>query len=471
MIISPNEKYQPLIEKVFEYKQEHIFRFWDDLTIDEKIVLLKQISTIDFELMSRLIKDVKSDSISKSHADKLEPADIISLQKRANGEIEELKIGEELIIQGKVAAFLVSGGQGTRLGYNGPKGMFPVTPVKKKSLFQLHAEKLIAIGRKYKKQIPWFIMTSETNHDETVKFFKKNNYFGYNESNISFFTQAMIPAINMDGKFILDSKNHIFTNPNGHGGSLSALWNSSSIEKLQTKGIEYLFYFQVDNVLTQICDPTYLGYHVKYKSEMSNKVVRKAYPEEKMGVICKVNGKTGLVEYSDLPENEMKAINSDGTLKYWAGNIATHIFDLSFIVKENQGGFKLPYHLARKAIPFVDNSGNTIKPQNINGIKFESFVFDALLDTEKSISIEVERDQEFSPLKNKEGLDSPVTVKRDLNNLYGHWLEDSGIQIPKDAEGHVDVDIEISPLYALNKMDIKNKNISINKVSQELYLD
>ena len=471
MIQSPDVKYQQEIERVYEFDQEQVFRFWDELTKHEKIELLKQINTIDFKLMSKLSHDVVNNTDEISSEKILDIADIISLNERKEEESEALKIGENLLRQGKMAAFLVSGGQGTRLGYDGPKGMYPVTPVKRKSLFQLHTEKLIATGNKYENQIPWFIMTSETNHDQTVKFFKQSNYFGYDESNIVFFNQEMIPAVDKNGKFILDAKHHIFTNPNGHGGSLNALWKSGAIEKMQLLGIEYIFYFQVDNVLAEICDPVYLGYHVKHGSEMSNKVVRKAFPAEKMGVICKINGKTGLIEYSDLPEKDMYATNPDGSLKYWGGSIAIHIFDVDFVIKENTGGFKLPYHVAHKSIPYLNENGEMIKPQDMNGIKFESFVFDALLDTEKSISVEVERNQEFSPLKNKEGLDSPKTVKQDLCNLYGGWLESSGIEVPKDKAGNVITDIEINPLFALNEADLKNKNITVDKVKSDLYLE
>ena len=471
MIQAPHKKFQQLIEKVYAYNQEHVFRFWQDLTNAEQIELLKQISTIDFELMSNLSHDVVNNADNKSDEKTLDIANILSLKERTKGESEAQKIGEDLLQKGKIAAFLVSGGQGTRLGYEGPKGMFPVTPVKKKSLFQLHAEKLLAAGIKYNHQIPWFIMTSETNHEQTVDYFKRNNHLGYDASNITFFSQEMIPAIDKNGKFILDAKNHIFTNPNGHGGSLSALWKSGSLEKMHSSGIEYIFYFQVDNVLAQICDPVYLGYHVKRESEMSNKVVRKSFPEEKMGVICKINGKTGLVEYSDLPEPEMYATNPDGSLKFWAGNIAIHIFNIDFVMRQNKGGFKLPFHIAHKVIPSLDDNGNKIIPEKTNGIKFESFVFDALLDAQNSISLEVARELEFSPLKNRAGLDSPLTVKRDLCNLYGGWLENSGIKVPRDKEGNISAEIEINPLYALNESDLKSKNLDFKKVDSVIYLE
>ena len=471
MIQAPAKTYQKLIEKVYTYKQEQVFHFWDELTDNEKSELLNQINSIDFELLTQLSDDILNASDEKIDEIKLDVAEIISIDERRYSESEARAIGEDLLKQGKMAAFLVAGGQGTRLGYNGPKGMYPVTPVKKKSLFQLHAEKLIATGIKYNNPILWFIMTSETNHDQTVDFLKKNNYFGYDQSNIHFFNQEMIPAIDDNGKLILDKKNHIFTNPNGHGGSLSAIWNSGSIKKMQSKGIEFIFYFQVDNVLADICDPVYLGYHVMHQSEMSNKVVRKAFPEEKMGVICKINGKTGLMEYSDLSEENMYEKNSDGSLKYWAGNIAIHIFNVDFVVKENKGGFKLPYHIANKAIPYLNENGKLVKPDKPNGIKFESFVFDALLDTQKSVSLEVDRKKEFSPLKNKDGLDSPETVKRDLCNLYGSWLEKINFEVLKNKDGNVSAEIEISPLFALNEDELQIKNKKNIKVETGLYLE
>jgi len=470
-MIQFSKDYQKDIEKVYAFKQEHIFRFWDMLADEQKEKLLKQVQSIDFDLMNRLSEEIRNQDPSKVSDFKLEPADLISLEDRKHRDADALKLGEKLLADGKVAAFLVAGGQGTRLGFDGPKGIYPVTTVKKKSLFQLHAEKLIATGNKYGKQIPWFIMTSQTNHNQTVEFFGQNDFFGYQKNLIEFFIQDMIPAIDKNGKLILDAKDHIFTNPNGHGGSISALWKSGSIEKMKSVGIEYIFYFQVDNVLLRLCDPIFLGYHVSEKSEMSSKVVRKSYPEEKMGIICKINGKTGVIEYSDLSREDMYAKDSDGGIKYWAGSIAIHVFNLDFLVRENEGGFKLPYHIANKNIPFINDSGTLVTTKEKNGIKFETFVFDALLDTEKNISVEVERKLEFSPLKNNEGVDSPFTVKRDLNNLYGGWLEKSGIEIPRDKDGDVSVSVEISPLLALSETDLKGLSLNFKRMISDTYLE
>ncbi len=470
MIKSTNNNWQQQIEKVYQANQEQIIHFWPELSDPQRENLIKQISEIDFDLMQELINQAFNQNDTMSHESKLEPADFITLKERKSQDSDVLQIGEQALRSGKVAAFLVAGGQGTRLGFDGPKGMYPVTPVQKKSLFQLHAEKLQATGIKYGKAIPWYIMTSQTNNEQTEKFFKENHYFGYDKNDVFFLIQEMIPAIDRRGKFMLDAKDHIFMNPNGHGGSIKALWKSGAISDMKRRGVESIFYFQVDNVLNRLCDPIYLGYHIREKSEMSNKVVRKKYAGEKMGILCKVDGKLGLVEYSDFDESLKNATYPDGSLQFWAGNIATHIFNVSFIERENQGGFKLPYHLAEKSIPYLDEKGNLIKPQDKNGIKFESFVFDALKDVNKSVSIELEREKEFSPLKNNEGENSPQTVHDDLNRVWAGWLQEAGFEIEINAAGIPKQNIEISPLFALNANELAGKPDQIHITSGDIYL-
>ena len=274
MIQQSDSRVQKMIEKVYDHKQDHIFRFWESLSAQQRKNLLAQIEMIDFSLLSRLTGQAKDQKDSQKNYE-LSPPEVITLDQRMQKDTAARTAGEEMLSRGKIAAFLVAGGQGTRLGFDGPKGMFPVTPVKKKSLFQLHAEKLLATGKKYGVQIPWYIMTSLTNNEQTITFFKKNNYFGYHKDHVIFFIQQMIPAIDRQGKLILDQADHIFMNPNGHGGSIKALSESGALSNMKKRGIEHLFYFQVDNVLTRICDPVYIGYHVLAGSEMSCKVVRK----------------------------------------------------------------------------------------------------------------------------------------------------------------------------------------------------
>jgi UDP-N-acetylglucosamine/UDP-N-acetylgalactosamine diphosphorylase len=471
MITSINKKWQEQINKIYEAGQEHVFRFWADLSDSERENLITQISTIDFDLMKELTDQALNDKAAPVSENKLEPADFITLKERKSQDDAVKVIGEQSLRDGKVSAFLVAGGQGTRLGFDGPKGMYPVSPVRKKCLFQMHAENLLAIGNKFGKSIPWYIMTSQTNNQITKDSFEENEYFGYDKKDVFFLIQEMIPAIDRNGKLILNARDQIFMNPNGHGGSLKALWESGAISDMRKRGVEIIFYFQVDNVLNPLCDPVYLGYHIREQSEMSNKVVRKKYPGEKMGVLCKLNGKLGLVEYSDFDDELKNATFPDGSLQFWAGNIATHIFDVSFIERENRDGFRLPYHFAEKSIPYLDNKGNLLKPGDKNGIKFESFVFDALGDVKKSVSIEIEREKEFSPLKNKDGENSPQSVHHALNNKSARWLEQAGFDIARDASGILTRNIEISPLFALNSEDVIQKKDRINFSSGDIYLE
>jgi len=458
---------QSKVDRLFSMGQGHIFRFWEKLDSRQQKNLLEQVDQIDTDLLDHLIEIGLNPEKYAHGKQELKSAEIISLNDRVQKDPGARIVGETTLRDGKVSAFLVAGGQGTRLGISIPKGIYPVTPVKKKSLFQLHAEKLLATGRKYGVTIPWYIMTSQINHADTVHYFQANKHFGYESHDIFFFSQDMIPAISQEGKSILDALDHIFVNPNGHGGSLKALWQSGAIADMKKRGIEYIFYFQVDNVLTRICDPEYIGYHVRGNAEMSNKVVRKASPEEKLGVICYIDGQLGVVEYSDLGKEEANATNPDGSLVFWAGSIATHMLSVDFVERENKNGFKLPYHIAHKSIPYLDDKGTLIQPKEKNGIKFETFVFDALLDAKRVVSIEVERDKEFSPLKNESGENSPETVRRSLVDTYTDWLEQAGHKV-KGKKGKKS--IEISPLFALDAEELKQRNFNIDPDADEIYL-
>jgi len=470
MIYSGDPELQAIIERVYKHEQGHIFRFWDSLDEQQQTDLLAQADLIDFSLLSRLIEQAASGKEDK-HEGKLETPEVITLAQRAENDEEAKQIGEAALAAGDVAAVLVAGGQGTRLGFDGPKGMYPVTPVMQKSLFQLHAEKLLGMGDNFGVQIPWYIMTSLTNNPQTIRYLQKNNYFGYDHENVFVFIQEMIPAIDHQGKMILEEQNHIFMNPNGHGGTVKALSESGALSDMKERGVDHIFYFQVDNVLTRICDPVYLGHHILGDSEMSCKVVHKKYPGEKIGVLCVVEGNLHLIEYSDMNENDMNAKNKDGSMKLWAGNIATHIFDRKFLERENQGGFKLPYHLAEKSIPFIDNSGKKVQPTDKNGIKFETFIFDALVDAKKTVCLEIEREKEFSPLKNSEGENSPETIRNDLNKNYARWLREAGYKIPVNKKGEPVIDIEISPLVSLSGENLKELDLKITGKEKSLYID
>jgi len=462
---------QDKIDRLYAMGQGHIFRYWDELSVEKREYFLLQIERLDLTVLSRLIElgTGKAQSIVESYH--LEPAKVITLKMRRNRDAAVIPLGEKALQEGKVAAFLVAGGQGTRLGFAGPKGAFLITPVKQKSIFQLHAEKILAVQHKYHCIIPWYIMTSQTNHIQTVNFFKDHNYFGLKRENIYFFRQEMLPAIDFEGKLILAEKHSLFLSPNGHGGSVKALWDSGAVKDMQQRGIEYIFYFQVDNVLANICDPAFIGYHIAGRGEMSNKVVRKRHAEERMGVICLINGQEGVVEYSDLSKEDMYATTADGQLKYWAGSIAIHMMNVEFIEQANINGFILPFHKALKKVPYLDAHGNKIQPQQPNGIKFETFVFDLLFQAGKTLTLEVDRRFEFSPVKNNSGEDSPQTARRHLLWNYARMLLDAGINLPVDDEGVPRFPIEISPLFALNADDIRKKKERIGVINKNTYLE
>jgi len=279
-----------------------------------------------------------------------------------------------------------------------------------------------------------------------------------------------MPALDFEGKLVLDAKDHIFTSPNGHGGCISSLHKAGALKDMKRRGIKYIFYFQVDNVLIKIADPPFLGYHIRQKAQMSAKVTPKRNPEEKVGVICRADGKTTVIEYSDLPDFHRYAKNPDGSLKFSAGSIAIHILDVQFVEQLNAQNHSLPFHIAEKAIPYLSPKGKLVKPRKKNGLKFEMFVFDALSLAKETVIMEVDRDEEFAPVKNAKGEDSPDTARELMLRLYARWLKDAGFAVPLDSRGNPAAPIEISPLFALDPDDLKQKLPPSYKINVPLYL-
>ena len=372
--------------------------------------------------------------------------------------------GRQLLRDGKVGAFLVAGGQGTRLGYDGPKGEFPVTPIKNKPLFQVFAEQLLAHSHDAGTTVPWYIMTSDANDAATRAFFKKHNFFGYDPSAVFFFQQGMMPAFSMDGKLLLGAKDSLALSPDGHGGSLRAIKRSGALADMQRRGVEHLSYFQVDNPIVHCIDPLFIGLHDLANSEMSSKTIGKAGPLEKVGNFCVADGKLQVIEYSDLPDELATQTNPDGSLRFNAGSIAIHALRVSFIDRLNAGGqLQLPWHRAEKKVPFIDPAGDLVKPATANAVKLEQFVFDAILLAENPIVYTTQRDEEFSPVKNAEGTDSPATSKRDQVRRFARWLSEAGLPIPT-RDGQPDATIEISPLYAVSEAHLKQRNPAVTNI-------
>jgi UDP-N-acetylglucosamine/UDP-N-acetylgalactosamine diphosphorylase len=446
-----------IIEAFERAGQGHVFAFYSQLDAAAQQRLLAEAAEIDLSEVDRLNKTllVKSAASAVDLTD-LKPAPYEKLPAHGGNASEWAQAktaGETALRAGRVAAFTVAGGQGTRLGYDGPKGTFPVTPLKKKTLFQVFAEKILAAGKRYGKPLHWFIMTSHQNHVATEAFFNDNHFFGLDASRVHFFRQGRMPAVDFNGKILLETTSSIAMSPDGHGGSLRALARSGALDLMKREGIDTLSYFQVDNPLVRAIDPAFIGFHLLRKSEMSSKMVPKAYPEEKLGHFCEQRSKLVVVEYSDLPMDLQRERDAQGQLRFIAGSIAIHILDTTFIRRMAEGGegVSLPFHRADKKIPTVDASGKAVKPEKPNGVKFEMFVFDALPFAKNPLVIETRRADDFSPVKNAEGVDSPKSSKEDQLRQYTRWLKANGAAVPADTTDLPSLNFEVSPHFGYDE--------------------
>lgn len=450
------------LSKKFEQSgQGHVFRYFEELSEADQLHLLKQAASIDLEELKSLVEKHLNEADSKpeqSFLQNLAPAPYIRFPQNS-GDSDEWKAayeaGADVISDGKVAAFTVAGGQGTRLGYDGPKGTFPVTPVSNKTLFQVFAEKLIRSGRRFGVTIPWFILTSETNNEATIAAFQQAGFWGLDPDAVHFIVQGLMPAVDREGKILMANKSTIAMTPDGHGGSLRALVRSGATEKMKALGVEHVSYFQVDNPLVQCIDPAFIGFHVLGKSQLSSKMVPKAYAREKVGIFCMQENTVKVVEYSDMPDNLQDEVDEAGSIRYNAGNVAIHLFDRAFIASVGGGdsSARLPFHRADKKIPYLNAEGRIVEPDTANGVKFEQFVFDALPLARNPIIVETAREDEFSPVKNADGQDSPKTCREGQLRMFVRWLKAAGETIETDESGLPQLTLEISFLFAVDEAD------------------
>ena len=454
--------------------QESALRFYDQLSVDSQRMLRDQLLALDLEAINELVETQVKVKAAIALPTDIKPADAFPHVPDSSHRqlyLDAEKQGHTLLRAGKIGAFLVAGGQGTRLGYDGPKGEYPVTPIKNKPLFQVFSEQLTAWSAHAGRTIPWYIMTSEVNDAATRAYFAKNKSFGYPEADIFFFQQGMMPAFSMTGELLLGDKDSLALSPDGHGGSLRALEKSGALADMKRRGVEHLSYFQVDNPIVHTIDPLFLGLHDLTGSEMSSKTVAKANALEKVGNFCIGDGALQVIEYSDLPQDLALQTNADGSLKFNAGSIAIHALRVSFVERLNAGGrLKLPWHRAEKKVPFMDASGNLVKPDKPNAVKLEQFVFDAIPLAKNAIVYTTERGEEFSPVKNAEGVDSPATCRRDQIRRAANWLRQAGVEIPM-KDGEPDCKLEISPLFARDATTLSNKRLPPIRAGEPIYME
>ncbi len=438
-----------------QHGQEHVLAFWDGLTSAQRKALLEQIRSLDLEQLHKL-HNSESRCAAVPSPEHIAPIPFIAHDSPQRDEAR--KRGEDAIRNGEVAVLLVAGGQGSRLGFDHPKGMYPVGPISRNPLFQIHAEKILATSRRYGSDLPFLIMTSSATDDETQAYFRDKNFFGLPPDKVYFFRQGAMPALDLEtGRLLLEAPDRLFLSPDGHGGTLMALSTSGLLKQIRARGIKHVFYFQVDNPLVHIADPAFIGHHIAASAEVSSKVVAKRGPKEKMGVFACVDGSCTIIEYSDLPAKLAEETDESGRLRLWAGNPAIHLFDVDFLARLTADPESMPFHIARKKVPHIDSNGDKVEPQKENALKFERFIFDVLPAAKRWTLVETLRSEEFAPLKNATGDDSPATTEQAISDLAAEWITRAGGTVPRRPDGSAAVSLEISPLYALDAEELASK--------------
>jgi UDP-N-acetylglucosamine/UDP-N-acetylgalactosamine diphosphorylase len=471
---------EQLLAALRPFGQEHLLAFWDRLDENGQESLARQIEAIDFALVRRLFDGRNRQGNVSELASRAEPPPAFRLNTAQNpfSPQQSRQRAVESLAAGQIGVVLVAGGQGTRLGFDHPKGMFPIGPVSHKTLFQIHVEKITAAARRYGVRIPLYLMTSPATHDETVAFFASHGRFGLPEEDLFVFCQGTMPAVDaQNGCVLLEAPGRIATSPDGHGGMLAALLRTGALDDIERRGIRHLFYFQVDNPLVDICGQEFVGYHLLSQSELSSQVIAKREPLERVGNVVQVDGRLMVIEYSDLPDAAANRRNADGSLAIWAGSIAVHAIDAALLRRMAGSGtgpffgeksrsagktsaenmdlsfFGLPLHIAHKKVAHIDAAGNHIDPSQPNAIKFERFIFDLMPQAANAIVVEVDPALAFAPLKNASGAkdDTPESVRSQLSALHRGWLRQAGAEVADNAA------VEISPLYALDAEELSAK--------------
>lgn len=431
--------------------QEHLIDHADQLPASDRSSFLEQLLSVDWDLVAQLWRTRDTPSAIDAR-DAHSPRKLIRLP---TNEVEcshwqaARATGEEALRSGRVAVVVVAGGQGTRLGISFPKGLLPVGPLSQHTLFQIFFEQLQARQDRYGATIPYAIMTSHATHTETIQALQSASYFGLDPENVWPFCQGRMPAVDAEtGEALLAEPGQLALNPDGHGGILAAMSRAGLLEKMKSRGIDTLFYHQIDNPTTVVADPAFLGWHLQTRAEMSTKVAAKRSAQEKMGVVVDLNGATQIIEYSDLSADLAAATDDQGQLRIWAGNTAIHAFQREFLERALVDKHALPFHVARKSVPYWTASTGAVVPSAPNAFKFERFIFDVMPWSQSALIVEADRAAEFNPIKNNTGADSLETSQAAMMSLHRHWLRAAG------ASAGDEIPVEISPRIALDATDL-----------------
>ncbi|MGL4514122.1 MAG: UTP--glucose-1-phosphate uridylyltransferase, partial [Lacipirellulaceae bacterium] len=448
-----------LAQRLAPFEQQHVLRFWDELPPADQAGLVKQLAGIDLGQLSALFKGEIDQPDWHAVARKAEPPVAVRLAERRGGEAGALGVsheqavaeGRRALAAGEVGMLLVAGGQGSRLGFDRAKGLYPIGAVSGATLLQVHIEKAVALAKRYGRGVPVYLMTSPITHDEQLAFLAENDRFGLAEDDLFVFCQGTMPAVDREtGRLLLGEPGKLFLSPDGHGGTIAALASSGATLHMRRRGVKQLFYWQVDNPLVPIGDAELVGYHRLAQSELTSIAVAKTEPHDKLGNFVTVDGKQSVIEYSDFPDDVATQRSADGSLRFWAGSIAVHVFEASFLERVLALKDSLPFHVAVKKVPYVategPDAGKLVEPADANALKFERFIFDLLPQAARPLVVEYAEAEVFAPLKNASGApkDTPEYVRQFLIAQHLGWLEGAGVAVPAGAQ------VEISPLWGLD---------------------
>lgn len=451
----PTTNLAALRERLAPFGQEHVLQFWPQLNSEQQSALARQIQSIDLGLIEELCRGTNQSHDWAALARQAEPPQAMRLAERRSGVKSSLGMtanearqrGIEALHAGEVGVLLVAGGQGTRLGFQLPKSLFPIGEISEVSLLQIHVEKVLATSRRYGVAIPLYLMTSPATHNATVQFLDENKRFGLAKSDLFVFCQGSMPVVDAEsGKLLMADIGQLFLSPDGHGGTVAALEASGATRHMCERGIRDLFYLQVDNPLAPICDPELIGTHLLAESELTSLAVAKGDPRDKLGNFAMIDNRLHVIEYSDFPDDVAERRDAAGELVFWAGSVAIHIFHVDFLQRSLAMKDSLPFHIARKKVAHVDSDGQRANPSQPNALKFERFIFDLLPQAKRPIVVEYAEEDSFAPLKNAPGAakDTAEYVQRMMADQSRRWLEAAGATV---ADG---VAVEISPLWALD---------------------
>ena len=436
--------------------QEHLLEGADGLEASERERLFARIRRVDWAELERPAGPPPLGAV--------EPPDVVTLAERERRAPELRKAGERAYRDGRVAALVVAGGPGTRLGFDGPKGCFPLAPHSRKPIYRLHAEKVLSLSRRVGREVPLLVMTSPATDEATREFFAANRDFGLAEGQTRVFVQGTVPSLDPEGRALLAEPGTLLENPDGHGGMFEALAASGNLERLGADGVEWIVYLQVDNVLAPVDDPDLVGVASVERADVVTKVLEKTHPDEKVGHLVRVGGRDRVVEYTELSPEQTRATTADGTLVYRWGAPAMHCWSVQFLARLAERGFRLPLHRSPKPLrAWVDG-----EVRDVPGFKHERFVFDLVPEADRSVGLEIDRSAEFAPVKNAEGEASPATAVESMHRLYVEWLEAVSVRVspPPDAR------VEISPLFAATRSQFLERwDGRVDEITGDYYLE